>query len=484
MSIVMNMKKQLIISLLLLSVTGVFAQTNGQLDKYRRNSLGEAMVYHSEDTFGVQIFEAFESIPVSDKYDDHNVGLRVVANDSISGVKKKANGLIKAKYGKTLTPADIRKNAEALEGVLNQGEVAKFMVAKWFGWNMDSLEYMTPENATFNMRLIQDRGQYNASDLDVALASRTARGLAAISDAGEELLHNTFFLVNDITYVTAEEKAAVAKATMSVLGGVFDAVFGTNLGASTAKLAGDIADSFTGFTVKTHSYLYQLEWNDSIAAIFYDSYYTEEPNAEKIMAFLMDTSTFKMKYVAHEYEFDAKSTLKGKYDREELVKMVCTRSIDKNIAALGKAYEDFKVKVPVYEIVYNDHGKVLGYSAKIGLKEGMTDKSTFQVIQRITDPQTNKTKYRYVATLKPEKGKIWDNRYNAVLEQSEGSELTATLFKKVSGGEILPGMLIIEGKYKKAAEPKEAKAKDVKEKKEKGKKNAEEAQQEEALSEE
>ncbi|MBR1809280.1 MAG: hypothetical protein IJ776_07830 [Paludibacteraceae bacterium] len=446
------MKKYSILTLLLLFAAGVFAQTNGELDKYRRNALGEAMVYHSEDTFGVEIYEAFEAIPISDKYDDHNIGLRVVANDSIPNVRRRSRGLVKAQYGKTLTAKDIRLNGEALESVLNNAEIAKFMVAKWFGWNMDSLEYMSPETATFNMRLIQERGQYNASDLDVAIASQTTRGLAAISDAGEELLGNTFFLVNDMTYVTAEERAAAAKTALNILGGIADALLGSDVGSSTAKAAGDIADSFTGFTVKTHSYLYQLQWNDSVAAIFYNKYYTETPDVDKIMAFLMDTSTFRMKYVAHEYEYSGKSTLKGKYERAELVKMSCTRSIDKNIAALQLAYEDFKVKVPVYEIVTNEKGKVLGYSAKIGMKEGITEKSTFQVIQRVVDPQTNRTIYRYVASLKPVKGKIWDNRYNAVLEQAEGSELTATMFKKTAGGEILPGMLIIEGKYRKVQE--------------------------------
>ena len=71
------------------------------------------------------------------------------------------------------------------------------------------------------------------------------------------------------------------------------------------------------------------------------------------------------------------------------------------------------------------------------------------MIQRVENPQTHRTTYRYVATLKPVKGQIWDNRYNAVTEQAEGSDLTYTTFKKVSGGEVLPGMLIIEGKYRK-----------------------------------
>ena len=325
------------------------------------------------------------------------------------------------------------------------------MVAKWFGMDFtDSL--CNPWNG-FNMSLIQQRGQYNASDLDVEKALNTSLGLAVLSDAGEELLNNTFVLVNDMTYVTAEEKAAVAKVAMSILGAFVDGLTGSDMGSNLAIVGGAIADSYTGFTVKTHSYLFQLEWNDSIANTFYNNYYVENPkcatDSSKIIAFINDTSLFRVKYVAHEYEFDAKSTLKGKYSREELVKTVCTQSMDKNIAALQLAYEDFKVKTPVYEIVTNEKGKIVGYTAKIGMKEGINEKSSFQVVQRLIDSETNRTKYRYVATLVPVKGKIWDNRYNAVTEGNPGSKLTATYFKKKGGGEILPGMLIIEGKYRK-----------------------------------
>ena len=83
------------------------------------------------------------------------------------------------------------------------------------------------------------------------------------------------------------------------------------------------------------------------------------------------------------------------------------------------------------------------------MKEGITEKTKFQVVQRVEDPATGKTTYKYVATVQPVKGKIWDNRYNAVTEQGVGSELTYTTFKKKAGGEILPGMLLIEGKYRK-----------------------------------
>lgn len=449
--------------LLLLSV-GAFAQSTEL--SYRRNALAEAMIYHSEDTFGQNIQEAFEAIPISDKYDDHSVGIRIIDNDYIPNVRKKSHGLVKAQFGKSLNKEDVRLNGQMLERILNEGDCAKWMVAKWFGWNIEYIDSLQSDTLmaeelkdsllldamTMNMRLIQQRGQYNASDLDVQLAGHTARGVAALSDAGEELIGNTFMLINDITYVTTEERAAVAKLTMNIIGGVLDALTGGEGGRDMAKTGGQIADSFTGFTVRTHSYLYQLDWNDSIAAIFYEQYYTATPNREKVMAFLTDSTSFRMKYVAHEYEFDGKAELKGMYDRRELVKTICTRSIDKNIAALQLAYEDFKVKTPVYEIVTNEKGKVLGYSAKIGLKEGITEQSKFQVIERVIDPETQKSTYKHIADLKPVKGQIWDNRYNAVIEDAKDANLNATLFKKTGGGEILPGMLIIEGRYKKVTE--------------------------------
>lgn len=423
------------------------AQTKGELRTYARSSLATMMVYHSEDEFGKDIFVAFDSIPTPDKYDDHNLNFRVLMNDSIKGVQRKKDGLIKAEYGKALSSRDVQKNGLAIEEMLNKSDCGQRLVAKWF-----NLHEIAPEDYVFNMSLIQDRGQYNANDMDVALAQQSARGLALLSDAGEELLNNTFILVNDMTYVTAEEKAAAAKVGLGIVGGLMDALLGGNAGSQLAEIGGAIADSYTGFTVKTHSYLYQLQWNDSVAAIFYNNYYTSVSNPQKIQAFVEHGDLFKVKYVAHEYEFDAKSVLKGKYERTDLVKLICTRSMDKNIAALQLQYEDFKVKTPIYNVITNAKGSIVGYTAKIGLKEGVTEKSKFQVVQRMLDPATEKTSYKYVATVQPQKGKIWDNRYMAAQESEVGSELTATQFKKTVGGEILPGMLIIEGSYRKVKE--------------------------------
>ena len=427
--------------------TTAVTQNAATLD-YRRNALTTMLVYHPEDEFGINIFEAFDSLPVPDKYDDHTIeSYRVIDNSQIWGVQSRDSGFYKATYGHALTTIEQNKNAQHIEDLLNQAQMGKALVAKWFDLSGDSVE-----NARFDIKLIEERGQYNASDVDVAVALHTAKGLATLSDAGEELIGQTFVLVNDITYTTAEQEAQSAKIAFAVIGSVFDAFLGGNSGQKMAETVGEIADSFTGFKVKTHSYLYQLVWNDSVATVFYQNYYTDVPDAEKIEAFLANDSLFRVKYVAHEYEYDKKSTLKGQYERSELVKTICARSMDKNIVALAKQYEDFKVKTPIYSVLYTEKGKVEGYAAKIGLKEGISESSKFQVVQRVVNPETGKTTYKYVATVKPKKGKIWDNRYNAVKEQGTGSELNYTTLKKVSGGEILPGMLLIEGKYRKVTE--------------------------------
>ena len=432
---------------ILCACAALVAQAQNDLS-YRRNSLATLLVYHPEDEFGPEIYKAFDSLPIPDKYDDHTIaGYRIIDNSTIWGVQRKDSGYYKATYGHQLTAAELQKNAQFTENLLNEKQLGKLMVAKWFGLSGNNVE-----DATFNTELIQTRGQYNANDVDVALALQTTRGLASLSDAGEELLGQTFVLVNDITYVTAEQEAQAAKTAMNVIGGLLDAFTGGNSGRQVAQAAGAIADSFTGFKVKTHSYLYQLEWNDSIAAIFYQFHYTGKPDPAKIQAFLDDKTTYRLKYVAHEYEFDKKSVLKGKYSRTELVRTICARSMDKNIVALAKQYEDFKVKTPVYKVLTNERGKVEGYAAKIGMKEGIDEGSKFQVVQRIQDPETGKTKYKYVATVKAKKGSIWDNRYNAVLEEADGATLPYTTFTKTAGGEILPGMLLIEGKYRKVTE--------------------------------
>lgn len=440
------MKKFFLCSGLLLAaaIVGINAQNNlADKMKYNRSSLSTWMVYNPADTFVNELRTAFSDIPCPDKYDDHNIDMesRFLSAEDLK---------LKTVWGAVLSTKAQEENRDSLLAYLNRNNVAKTLVAKWFGFYKNNQQ-------KFDVDLLVERGNYNASELDIAKVRNTVRGEGLLADAGEELIGNTYILINDIQYVSKEEQMELAKLILQTAGGAVDLVLnmlsGDNSNATEdmmKTLMKFIEPYVGGFKVRTYSYLYRLQWNDSIANIFYDKYYTETGDPEKIAAFLADSTTFRMEPAAYQYEYAAKSKLKGSYDQKELIKLVTTRSLDNNIASLQKQYEDFKVKAPIISVELDKKGKVASVTAQIGEKEGIDKKSKFQVLQMEIDDK-GRTKYKKVGTLKIS-GKVWDNRYGAASEKESGSELTATTFKVTSGTNFYPGMLIIEGQYRKAVE--------------------------------
>ena len=57
-----------------------------------------------------------------------------------------------------------------------------------------------------------------------------------------------------------------------------------------------------------------------------------------------------------------------------------------------------------------------------------------------------KIEYRRVAVIKPVRNKIWDNRFNAMLENDSDGDQSGTLFRidgdKTKAANVLPGMVI------------------------------------------
>ena len=119
-----------------------------------------------------------------------------------------------------------------------------------------------------------------------------------------------------------------------------------------------------------------------------------------------------------------------------MIRKVCTRAIDKNVALLQKKYEEFKVKTPLYTTE--------PVAAKIGLKEDITIDSRFEVLEMV-EKEDGRTEYKRVGVIKPIKGRIWDNRFMAEFEdENKGADLNATEFEVVNGSGFYPGMLIRE----------------------------------------
>lgn len=383
-------------------VTGVYAQD--QELKYRRSSIYSVLFKHSEQKFGSEIGEVFSMIPTPDKYNDHDLSVKVVA---VPGKKFVSQDLI--------------------DEFLTQNAIAGRLVGKWFDWDFNT--------GQCGLDLIKRRGLYNASELDKAVASKSFRGQSILEDAGEQLIGNTFVLVNDIRYIDKGAISQAIGATIAAAGTVAGAATGNSDIIEASWAVGGMAASLKGFKVKITTYLYQLVWDDEVANDFYLNYYSDTEDKARVNAFKNARSKFKLKYIGSQ-ESSGKSTsfLGINEDQPELmIRKACQRALDENVASLQTNFEAFKIKVPLLNAT--------PITAPVGKKEGITEDSEFEVLETLVD-ENGKTSFERVGVIKPIEKQIWDNRYMAVEEKAFNANLKYTTFKKVSGGKFAPGMLI------------------------------------------
>lgn len=371
---------------------------------------------HDGTSMYQNIFKTMIRMTPPDRYNDHNLSLRVINS-----------------YGKA-------KDEEAQQQItkfLETNKVAQRLVSKWFDRNK--------ADGSFDMDLIKERGNYNASVEDVAMALRTTRGKAMLEDAGEQLIGNTFIIVNDISYVNKQSRADFFGAFfegISLIAGVIPGSKGgdvAKLVKNTGSLGNSISSLVAGFTVKIESYLYRLVWNDEIANTFYTQYYydSNNPDQTKKRAYNMAGKQFELEYIGKYEATSSKTVLKGLKNDDDVFMKVLTRALDENIVQLQKQHDVFKVTAPVFK-VDND---VL--CVHIGMKEGVSPSSRYEVLERVEDEE-GRISYKRKGVIRAVKDKIWDNRCMAIEEEAEGANLGFTVFEKVSGDDIYPGMLIRE----------------------------------------
>lgn len=387
------------------TVISLFAKTYDNVEtKYTRSSIYSILLNHTEQKFGSEIKEQFLNIPTPDQYNNHDLNVKVI---NVSG---KGNFL------------------DSINSFINNNHIASRMVGKWFDRNV-----LTGE---CNVNLLKDRGLYNASALDFELASHSIRGKAMLEDAGEELIGKSFLLVNEIKYVDKSKASAAAGTGIKVAGALAGAFLGRSVG-DLFDLTGDIVSTIKGFKVKIITHLYQLQWDDEAAGIFYNLCYSESPSNECRLAFENNRDKFNFKYLGSVESSGSTTSFMGIKEEEPMlmVRKACQRAIDENISDLQKNYDQFRVKAPVVDVQSKDI-----IMCQIGLKEGIKADSKFEVLE--AEIKDGRTIYKQIAIVKPIENKIWDNRFMAHEENAYGADFGATAFTKVSGGEIYPGLLL------------------------------------------
>lgn len=390
-----------------------FAQSDDAI-QYRRSSVYSILVNHTEQKYADEIFNAFTQIPVPDKYNDH--GLSVVA----------------------LAVDDGSDHFKEIDDFIINNMIASRLVGRWFNRDLNT--------GVCDMELIKARGLYNASVFDMEVAQRSSRGLSMLQDAGEELIGNTFLLVNEVNYfdkAEASEKAGNILTGIGAFAGAVAAHYTGNsnwfaLGTAAGAVTGAVVSTIKGFRVKITTRLYQLVWNDDIAGYFYNQCYTAVPDGVKAGNFERNRNAFKLKYIGMVVSKGNQTSFLGINEDQPLVmiRKACQRAIDENVVDLQKAYEVFRVKSPITAVSDNI------VTVPIGMKEGVTAGSLFEVLEPRERPD-GRMEYTRVGLIKPVDYKIWDNRFMAKEEGARGADLGCTTFSfRGQKAQLYPGMLV------------------------------------------
>lgn len=383
------------------------AAAQRDMQRSHRSALCSILVNHTENEYAGQIEKQFLEIPTDDKFNEHNLSVRVA----------------------TVDHSDV--DDTEIHNFVDRNQIASRLVARWFNRNKLT--------GVCDLNLIKSRGLYDASAAEHALASQSALGKALLEDAGEQLIGHTYLLMHEITYI---DKGRRSSFWGSMLGAAI--TIGAAYAGLDASLANDLGTlgnmtvaSLKGFSVKVRSRLYRLKWDDETSARFFATHYKSADDGVPGNLFDSERGLYSLEYIGDVVSKGNTTSFLGinESEPELMIRKACARAMEENVAALQKKYEQFRIKTPVTSV-----SPVV--TAMVGLKEGVTPDSRYEVLE--CELKDGKTVYNRVGIVRPIPGRIWDNRFMATEEGSSSAAYGCTSFRKESGGQFAPGMLLRE----------------------------------------
>jgi hypothetical protein len=419
------------------------AQASGELSdvKYRRSSLHTMLMETSSYPQKDMVMKAYNNAPFPDKYNDHNIGIRMfdpsqftVCDEDREALGQKKKGLV----GKALLGIASEASAGIIDSTASDDRiiiekyfkaqgVARQLVSKWFNRS---------EDGSFSFDMVAERGTYNATEMEADIAAGATKGSSVVQDAGIELIGNTFVVVSKLSFVENEPTVRAIR----------DAAILSAEENSKSEAAKQLAIAAAnklyertkeGYSVWTTSYLYKLAWNDSIQAVFFNDLWIDRTNPDLSKKEAFDnTDLFSMEFIGSEKSNSLVTfSLKVKRTEEEIIELATVRNVEKVFAKLQKEYDVFKPKTPLLT------GEPI--TAKIGKKEGLEGGEKFEVLEQVINPKTGLTEYKKVGTVSVDKDSLWDNRFNAGTDPEDGevdNAIDRTTFK--GSGKFYAGMLL------------------------------------------
>lgn len=437
------MKFKLPISLFLtfFVTINLYSQTNEV--KYKRSSL-HIVLLESEDFPNKNIVvSAMKNMPFPDKYNDHSLKDRSFnpQNYNISEEERESQNL--SKFQQQIQAAKAELAVDPLENdykliiekYIKETDLAKNLVAKWYNRKPDG---------TFDLSLIQERGFYDASLLDVQQAKGTVKWSAVLGDAGNLLIKNTFVVFAKMKFTSNEMTARLIRDAL--VKQINEKMSGAPAFAKEKALAAAekvYEKTKEGYMVTTKAWLYQLNWDDSIQSIFDDLYL--DKNA------FDNSNLFSLSFVGKQTS-DAfvGFSLKEKRTEEQIIKLATIRNFDNTILKLQKNNEVFR---PVVPVLSSDP-----ITAPIGMKEGLKGGEKFDALELTINPKSGRTEYKKVGSVTVDKKKVWDNRFNlsdGQEQEDETDDSETSGYEKVDityfkgSKKIAPGMVLKQVKFSK-----------------------------------
>lgn len=419
------MKKIVLMMAMACAVTAVSAQEKGKEMKYRRSSLYTIMVPSDKLTGKEEkiVTAAFDEIPLSDKYNDHNLAIRhmdltkiEVTPEEIQAIKdtqlsreKKATGLLKKGINAIKTATSTSETGKMtdwekvarIQKWLDVNHIANKIISKWYNENKKLVN-----GSHFNTELINKRGIVSASKEDLEQADKMTGGRNEIETAAQlDLISRSFVLVTSYAYKSydemEEEFAAVADAVGSVAASVGGAGKYVALGTSLAKKGANVYNTYkNGYFIVATSYLFQLNWDEEIKDKF-EKYWKAKDLTE-----FHNSPDFSLSYIDQTTRFSLVQTgAKGDVLSEAAIRNATMNATEASIARLQRKYEPFRT---LSELHFSEDGSTM--FAYIGKKEDVKAGDKYVVLQKeerngIVDWYPTKT------TIEVAKGKVWDNRY-------------------------------------------------------------------------
>ena len=389
------MQRLLLFGIILLISSNLNSQQNIQLKDavYYRSSLTYILESYS-GRYRSQVIEAFPKVEIPIKLDDNRIDRPIIPQVDAS----------ESFY------------SEQVVNNLQQKKIPNQIIAKWFNRKSDG---------SFDMDLVLQRGQYNANDAAVLSALAMKRGMSAIDNTAMELVGNSFILVIDIKDIlTLDDEYDLTNKKRRAYAKKYKTQYNP------------VKRIFNGYKAHVEYRLYQINFNDSIAAIFYrnlwvDSNDPTELKNQRKKAF----EDFNFPLI---YQYQSFRTITGtqlnpglplapfnQASKQKLMIKMFENGVAAFITEVEKVIPKFKVKA---NLISSDP-----IMAKIGLKEGLhVDQRFFVYEDKMNKAGKVKSKRKGVVRVKH----VSDNRQNAT-GNSESTE-----FYQIAGNGLGVGMVI------------------------------------------